>query len=224
MLDLLRAVTETTTSSPWLLVVIVGLAAVDALLPVVPSEALILAAGVAAAAGQQDLILVIAAAALGAFAGELAGYAVGRAAGPAVRGRLRPGAYDRVADLLRRRGGTVLLTARFVPGGRTAAAVAAGATGHPAGRFTGFVAVGAWLSATWVAGLGYLGGTVFTGNPLLALAAGFSLATAVGLAVEGVRRCAARRRHRTTVAGRGAAAGPHRAAGHDRHLVRTAAT
>jgi len=91
VLEMLRLVTEVAITSPWLLAVIVGLAAVDALLPVVPSEALILAAGVAAAAGQQDLLLVIGAAGLGAFLGEVAGYGIGRAAGPAVRGRLRPG-------------------------------------------------------------------------------------------------------------------------------------
>jgi membrane protein DedA with SNARE-associated domain len=195
---MLRLVTEVAITSPWLLAVIVGLAAVDALLPVVPSEALILAAGVAAAAGQQDLLLVIGAAGLGAFLGEVAGYGIGRAAGPSVRGRLRAGsprqaAYDRVAGLLARRGGTVLLTARFVPAGRTAATLAAGATGYPGRRFLGFTLVGAWLSAAWVAVLGYLGGTAFAGNTLLALAVSFTLATVIGLGVEGVRRLSAGR-------------------------------
>ncbi len=216
MLELLRVVTEVAIASPWLLAVIVGLAAVDALLPVVPSEALILAAGVAAAAGQQHLLLVIGAAGLGAFLGEVAGYGIGRIAGPAVRGRLRPGsprevAYDRVAALLDRRGGTVLLTARVVPGGRTAAVLAAGATGYPARRFLGFTLVGAWLSAAWVAVLGFLGGTAFAGNTLLALAASFTLATMIGLGFEGARRLAARRSVRRDGDGRvaGGAVGEH---------------
>jgi membrane-associated protein len=206
VIELLRLATEVAIASPWLLAVIVGLAAVDALLPVVPSEATILAAGVAAAAGQQDLLLVIGAAGLGAFLGEVAGYGIGRAIGPAVRGRLRAGspreaAYDRVAALLARRGGTVLLTARFVPAGRTAATLAAGATGYPARRFLGFTVVGAWLSAAWVAVLGYLGGAVFAGDALLALVVSFALATAIGLGVEGLRRWSAHRHRPGRVTG-----------------------
>src|SRR5687767_8264483 len=133
MLELLRLVTEVAIASPWLLAVIVGLAAVDALLPVVPSEALILAAGVAAAAGQQDLLLVI------------------------------------------------------------GAAGAARATGCPPRRCCGFTLVGAWLSAAWVAVLGFLGGTAFAGNTLRALAVSFTLATVIGLGVEAARRLSAGR-------------------------------
>ena len=193
MFDVLRLVTETAVASPWLLAVIVGLALLDALLPVVPSEATIIAAGVAAAAGQQDLLLVIGAAGLGAFLGEVIGYLVGRGIGPAVRTRLacrgsRADAFDRVARLLERRGGTVLLTARFVPAGRTAAVLAAGATGYPAARFAGFTVVGAWLSAAWVGLLGYAGGTAFAGQPLVALGVSFGLATVIGLAADVVRR------------------------------------
>ncbi len=193
MLDILLLVTETVIASPWLLAVIVGLAVLDALLPVVPSEAVIVASGVAAAAGQQDLLLVIGAAGLGAFIGEVAGYLLGRGAGPAVRARFlaggaRAAAFERVRRLLHRRGGTVLLTARFLPGGRTAATLAAGATGYPAGRFLGFTVVGAWLSAAWVALLGYVGGTAFAGQLLVALGVSFGLATAVGLVAEAVRR------------------------------------
>lgn len=192
MFDVLRLVTETAVASPWLLAVIVGLALLDALLPVVPSEATIIAAGVAAAAGQQDLLLVIGAAGLGAFLGEVIGYLIGRGIGPAVRTRLAGGsradAFDRVARLLERRGGTVLLTARFIPAGRTAAVLAAGATGYPAARFAGYTVVGAWLSAAWVGVLGYAGGTAFAGQPLVALGVSFGLATVIGLVADVVRR------------------------------------
>lgn len=193
MFDILRLATETVIASPWLLAVIVGLAVLDALLPVVPSEATIIAAGVAAAAGQQDLLLVIGAAGLGSFVGEVAGYLIGRGAGPVVRARFladgsRAAAFERVRRLLLRRGGTVLLTARFLPAGRTAATLAAGATGYPPGRFLAFTLVGAWLSAAWVALLGYAGGTAFAGQPLVALGVSFGLATTVGLVAEAVRR------------------------------------
>jgi membrane-associated protein len=195
--DYLEYLTQLALGSPWLLAVIVAMAVVDALLPVVPSEALIIGAGVAAAAGQQDLLVVIGAAALGSFIGETAGYLIGRAFGPAVRGRFAPGgqkaaAYDRISALLAARGGTVLLTARFLPGGRTVAALTAGAMRYPTGRFLGFTALGTPLSAGWQAVLGYLGGATFAENPLFGLLFGLSLGTVAGLGVGAVQRLRAR--------------------------------
>jgi membrane protein DedA with SNARE-associated domain len=196
--DLLRLVTETALASPWLLAVIAGLAVVDALLPVVPSEALIIAAGVAAAAGEQDLLAVVAAAAAGSFLGECAGYGIGRRVGPAVRGRSarRAQDHDRVVRLLHRRGGTVLLTARFVPAGRTVATLASGAVRYPVARFVGFTAAGSVLSASWSALLGFAGGAAFAHDTGTALLVGFGIATAVGLLLEGGRRVARRVRPR----------------------------
>ncbi|QJY45168.1 DedA family protein [Pseudonocardia broussonetiae] len=192
--ELLRAVTEAALASPWLLAVIVGMAVVDALLPVVPSEALIIAAGVAAVTGEQDLVAVIAAAATGSFLGECAGYLVGRRIGPAVRHRFPAEHYHRAACLLERRGGLVLLTARFVPAGRTVATLASGATGYPAARFVGFTAVGTVLSAAWQALLGFVGGAAFAHDTVTALAVGFGFATLVGAALEGGRRLIGARR------------------------------
>lgn len=191
LLDLVRWTTEAALASPWLPALIVGLAVIDALLPVVPSEALIVAAGVAAATGGQDLAVVIGAAAAGSFVGECAGYVIGRRVGPGVRARAAgryAAAHDRAARLLRRRGATVLLTGRFVPAGRTVATLAAGATGYPAGPFLGWTAVGSVLSASWSALLGYLGGAAFAHDTVTALLVGLGVATAAGLLVEGVRR------------------------------------
>jgi membrane-associated protein len=191
--EYLESVTQLALASPWLLAVIVAMAVVDALLPVVPSEALIIAAGVSAAAGEQHLLVVIGAAALGSFIGETAGYLIGRGLGPAVRGRFerdgaRAAAYDRIAGLLDRRGGAVLLTARFVPAGRTVATVTAGAMRYPTGRFLAFTALGTPLSAGWSAVLGYLGGATFAENPLFGLAFGLGLGTVAGLVLGAVQR------------------------------------
>jgi membrane-associated protein len=195
--EYLESVTQLAIGSPWLLAVIVAMAVVDALIPMVPSEALIIGAGVAAAAGQQDLLLVIGAAALGSFIGECAGYLIGRAFGPAVRARFAPGsqkaaAYDRFSALLAARGGTVLLTGRFLPGGRTVATLTAGAMRYPTGRFLAFTAMGTPLSAAWSAVLGFLGGATFAENPLFGLAFGLSLGTVAGIALGAVQRLRAR--------------------------------
>lgn len=192
-MELVRLVTEAALASPWLLAVIVAMAVVDALLPVVPSEALIIAAGVAAVTGEQNLVAVIGAAALGSFVGECTGYLIGRGIGPAVRTRFaadgrRAEHYDRAARLLDRRGGTVLLTARFVPAGRTVATLASGATAYPWSRFLAFTAAGSVLSASWSALLGFVGGAAFAHDSVTALVVGFGFASAVGLVLEGVRR------------------------------------
>jgi membrane-associated protein len=199
MLEGLRLVTEVALASPWLLMVIVALAVVDALLPVVPSEALVIGAGVASAAGEQNLLAVIAAAGIGAFVGEVAGYLIGRGLGPAVRTRLPRGsakevAFSRIERLLTDRGGTMLLMARFIPAGRTVATLAAGATAYPAPRFLAFTALGAPLSAAYVALLGYLGGTAFANDTIAALLFSLGIATSVTLVVESVRRVTQRRR------------------------------
>lgn len=199
MLDTLRFVTEAALASPWLLAVIFVLAVVDAVVPMVPSEALIMAAGVASVTGEQNLLTVIAVAAAGAFVGEVVGYLVGRGIGPGLRSRLTPGgsraaAFDRIAGLLDRHGGPVLLTARFLPGGRTVATLAAGATGYPVPRFLGFTAAGAPLSATYQAMLGFVGGAAFAHDTVTALLVSFGLACAVTLVVEAGRRLRSHRR------------------------------
>lgn len=62
--DLLDLVREAVTS-PWVYVLILALATIDAFLPAVPSESAVITAGVFAASGQPDLLVVIAAAAGG---------------------------------------------------------------------------------------------------------------------------------------------------------------
>ncbi|GAA0947150.1 DedA family protein [Pseudonocardia zijingensis] len=193
MLDGLRLVLDAALASQWLLLVIACLAVVDALLPMVPSEALIITAGVGAAAGDQSLLAVIAAASLGSFIGEFAAFLIGRGFGGAVRARLVPGTpraelFGRTERLLTTRGGLILLTARYIPAGRTVAALAAGASRFPVRGYTGYSAVGATMSAAYVALLGFLGGAAFAGDPIVAVGVSLGLATAIGSVAGLVRR------------------------------------
>jgi membrane-associated protein len=182
------------TGSPWLYAALFAAAVVDAVLPVVPSEALVATAGAAGLAGG-PLAAVVAASALGATIGEHVAYAHGRRAGAALPpGRLRT-AVARAGGALQRRGPLVLLTARFVPTGRTAAAMAAGAAGYPPLRFALLSGIGALLSATWAAAAGRVGALLAGGDPLAVLVLGPS----IGLAVLGVCRLGARAPHRIGV-------------------------
>lgn len=189
----LEQITQLALASPWLLAVIMGMAVIDALLPVVPSEALIIGAGVSAAAGDQNLLVVIGAAALGSLIGEVIGYLIGRGVGPSVRARFfaagpKAAAYERISALLGRRGGAVLIVGRFIPAGRTVATVTAGAMRYPFDKFLFFTALGTPLGAAWSAVLGYLGGATFAESPLLGLAFGMTLGTVAGIAIGAVQK------------------------------------
>lgn len=78
---------ELVSDSPWTYVVIVVVAALDAVLPLVPSEATVISAGVLAGAGDLHLALVIAAGAAGAYGGDASAYWIGGAQTSASRGR-----------------------------------------------------------------------------------------------------------------------------------------
>jgi membrane protein DedA with SNARE-associated domain len=197
--DAIIQLVEGALNSPWGLLALVLVAAVDGFFPVVPSESLVVTAGVFAAAGAQSLVLVIAAAALGAFTGDHVAYAVGHRAGDALTRRLgegtrRAAAYAWAGRVLAERGGTVIVVGRYVPGGRTAVTLTAGAVQHPLPSFSVFDAIAAASWATYAALVGYLGGAAFEDEPLVGVVFGLGLALSFAGAVELVRR--ARRRPR----------------------------
>ena len=179
--------------SPWAYALILAVAAVDAFLPVVPSEATVVTAGVFAAVGDLSLALVIAAAAGGALTGDTASYAGGRLLsgriGPWLeRTPARQRRTERARRLLDRRGAFVVLGARFVPGGRTAVTLTAGAIRFRFLRFGVYAVVAAGLWATYAGLVGYLGGRAFAEQPLVAVGAALGGVALVALLVEAVRR------------------------------------
>ncbi|WP_285690561.1 VTT domain-containing protein [Actinoplanes sp. NBRC 103695] len=119
---------------------------------------------------------------------------------PALLGRFpRVGrAVAGIGRRLERRTGRLIVLSRFLPGGRLTMNIACGTARVPLSRFTAASAsaIGAVAWGTYHAGLGVLGGATFAKNPLLALAIGLALSTAVGGIVELVRRRGARRPER----------------------------
>ncbi|MFG3260518.1 DedA family protein [Streptomyces sp. NPDC048172] len=187
-------------SSPWVYAALFGIAMLDGFFPVVPSETLVITLGVfAGSGGEPSLVLVMLVAALGAFTGDHVSYAIGRKSGERVFARLKEGsrtrrAYDRVGRMLAERGGLVLVVARYIPGGRTAATLTTGATGFPRRSFTRYDAVAASSWAVYSSLLGYAGGAAFEENPLRGVALGLGLAFTITLLHEGVRALRLRRR------------------------------
>lgn len=181
----------------WAYVLLAVVVALDAVLPLVPSEVALVGAGTLVATGAADPVPVLAAGCLGALAGDCAAYGLGRRAGRFGMGRLLRHRHGRstlvwATRWLDRRTVAVLVAGRFVPGGRTVTTVTAGFLRVPPGRFVPAVALGGVLWAGCVTGLGYLGGTGAAERPWAGALAGLLLATAAGFTVEGVRRLRAR--------------------------------
>jgi membrane-associated protein len=190
---LLESLTDLVSSSPWTYAVIFAIAALDALLPIVPSESTLIAAGVVAGVGDLHLAPVILLGAAGAFVGDNAGYGLGRALDDRVRRLLFTGNRGRkrlefVERAFERRGGSMILIGRFIPGGRTAVTFTAGATAYLYARFVVFAIVAALTWSTYATLLGYAGGKAYENEPLKALLLGFGIALVGAALIEATRR------------------------------------
>jgi len=175
------------SGSPWTYVLILGVCAGDAVLPLFPSETVVIAAAVLASRGRLDLALVIVAAAVGALLGDNCAYALGRsglrrAADRLLRSERNQQRLDWARAQLRHSGAWIIIVARFIPGGRTATTYISGTLDMPwKRRFLPADATAAILWSLYSAGLGYFGGSAFEHNlwiPLL-IATGTSLVVAV---------------------------------------------
>lgn len=190
---------ELVSASPWTYAVILAVAALDAVVPLVPSETAVISAGVLAGAGGLNLGFVIAAAAAGAYSGDTSAYWLGRRLDRRLAGKLFRGAKGAerrtwAEGALTRHGGPLIFGARFVPGGRTATTVTAGLLRMRWARFAVFAAAAGIAWASYAALVGYLGGQAFEDNPIWGLVLGFGVAAATFLVVEVVRRARARSR------------------------------
>ena len=189
----------------WFLLVVFAIALLDSVIPIVPSETAVIVGGVAAGLGNQWLPLVIVAGALGAFAGDNLAYTIG----DRFRGRVRRWAdlkpsrqerLDGAGRQIRKRGGMLLITARFIPGGRTALTVSSGITRQPRRWFAGWVAVAATIWATYAATLGFIFGQTFKDDHTLALWLAFAAAISITVLIEVVRWVRERSRPEATPA------------------------
>jgi membrane-associated protein len=179
---------EQLARSPWFYLVVYVVALLDSVIPLVPSETVVIIGGVAAASGDKRLVLVIIAGGLGAVTGDNMAYLIGRkSSGWFEKRRTRrgkKGKLDWAARQLRRRGGVLILTARFIPGGRTAVTVTSGITGQWWIKFFIFTLIAGAAWATYAALLGYFGGQRFEDNHSAAFIFAFGMALSVSLVIE----------------------------------------
>jgi membrane-associated protein len=174
--------------------ILFAIAAGDAIFPALPSESAAILAGVLAAIEPGiALPAVLGAAAAGAFVGDSTSYGLGRFGGRRAQRRFFDGPHTRrgvrwACIQLRQRGATILVVARFVPGGRTGATFTSGLTAFHYGRFALYTGIAACLWALYAVLLGYFGGRIFHERPLLAFAVAFGLAVVIALLAVPARR------------------------------------
>jgi len=168
--------------------------ALDAIIPVLPSETTVIALGVATAGSADPRIaLLVGCAAAGAFLGDNLCYLLGRRFGPAVerrffstpKGKATRAWAERSLD---RFGTQLIVVCRFIPGGRTAVTLTCGLTGYPRRRFVTATAASGIIWALYAFLIGRLGGRAFADSPWAGLVIAFGATVAISAIIELVRR------------------------------------
>lgn len=189
MFETINTLIEQNAAATWVLPALFLLATFDAVLPPVPSESVVITlAAFGVASGSPHLLALGAVAALGAFLGDNLTFLLAR------RSRLR-GLRDSPRPKLRqaflrgereldRRGGLAIVVARYIPVGRVAVNVTAGAGtfGHRRFVLLSGLAAGSW--AAYSVAIGALAGHWVQDNPLLGAIGGIVLAGTLGLVFD----------------------------------------
>lgn len=179
--------------SPWLFVVLYVFVTIDGFFPPVPSESVVIAlASLAAAAGEPALWLVILVASAGAFTGDLIAYSIGTRIPVRsmvfMQGERQQRTLAWAERALDRRGASFILAARYVPIGRVAVNMTAGAIGFPRRTFAGLAAIAAVMWSLYSVALGTVAGVWLGHNPLLAMVVGVVVGVGLGFAIDPVVR------------------------------------
>ncbi len=188
----------------WFLGVIFIISVLDSVFPVVPSETTVIIGGVAVATGTAPypLLAVIAAGAAGVFIGDNIAFSIGRRWADAFerRAERKPKFAAKLTwarTKIRERGGLLLITARFIPGGRTAVTISSGITRQSRAWFIRWTFIAALIWASYAAGLARLIGEPFEDDHTKAFWLAFGAAITINVAIEIVRHVRAKRESNT---------------------------
>lgn len=179
--------------SPWLFVVLYAFVTIDGFFPPIPSESVVIAlASLAVAAGEPAVWTVVLVSAAGAFTGDLIAYWIGTKIPVRsmvfMQGRRQQATLAWAERALDRRGATFILAARYVPIGRVAVNMTAGAVDFPRRKFVALAAVAATMWSQYSVALGTVAGVWLGHNPLLAMVVGVVVGVALGFAVDPIVR------------------------------------
>ncbi|MGX9901939.1 DedA family protein [Arthrobacter sp. SA17] len=174
---------------PWVLFLVLACCLIDGFFPPIPSESVVVGlAAVAATADVPNPWLLAVVAALGAFLGDNIAYIIGRGVGTNrwrwMRGRRMQKAFRWAGLELRKRPASLILVARFIPIGRVAVNLTAGATHFPHLRFVLLTVMSAILWAAYSVGIGLFFGQWFEDNHLLGAVIAIICAVGLGIVVD----------------------------------------
>jgi membrane protein DedA with SNARE-associated domain len=194
----LSALTSLQVDSAISYLIAIIIPALDAIIPVLPSETAVIALGVATAGSTDPRIaLLVACAAAGAFLGDNLAYLIGRRFGARVERRFfasEKGQQRRAwaERSLERFGMQIIIVCRFIPGGRTAVTLSCGLIGFSRRRFVIATAIAAVIWAVYAFFIGRLGGKAFEDRPWAGFLVAFGITIAISGLIEAARRIRAR--------------------------------
>ncbi len=167
------------------------LVVLDGFFPPIPSESAVIAlAVVAAAPGGPSLTVVILVAAVGAWVGDQIAYLIGKLIGteriPFIRGPRGQRMVKWADTALENRGASFIMAARFIPIGRVAVNMAAGALGFSRRRFLPITAVASLVWAVFQSIIGIVAASWLEDSTLLAMVAGIVIGLGLGLVLDKV--------------------------------------
>lgn len=176
-------------ASGWVFFAVFAFSAGDALIPMVPSESVVVAlAAIGASTGEPNLWLLGLSAGLGAWVGDNVTFRIGASIGTNrfgwMRGRAMQKAFNAARHELDKRSALLILTARYIPVGRVAVNLTAGASGFPYRRFLplSLLAAASWASYAVIVGI--LAGRWVEENPLLGAGIAVVVAIVLGLLID----------------------------------------
>ncbi|KAA0960774.1 DedA family protein [Microbacterium sp. ANT_H45B] len=201
-MDVINELILQTVASPWLYAVLFAVTVIDGFFPPVPSETvLVAAAAVLASAGDVWALLPLGlVAALGAAVGDNIAFGLGRRLGTTRWSWMRRprvvATFAHAERALSQRSAALILGARYIPVGRVAVNMSAGALRFPWRRFVplSLVAGASWSALSLTIGL--LAGSWVQEQPLVSAGVGVVVALALGVVID---RVAAARRRRAPV-------------------------
>lgn len=201
-MDILNELIMQAIASPWLYLVLFAVTIIDGFFPPVPSETvLVAAAAVTASTGEGNLLLLGAVAAVGAAIGDNIAFLIGRGVGTTRFAWMRrprvASAFEFAQRALDRRSATLILGARYIPVGRVAVNMSAGALGFPWRRFLPLSLIAGVSWSIFSLAIGLLAGAWIKDQPLLSAGLGIVIALVIGVVID---RIAAARRRRAPAA------------------------
>lgn len=195
-----EAITQA-ASAWWILPLLFLFCMIDAIFPIVPSESFLVSlAAVGVHTGVPNLVLIGLLGAGGALIGDQITYAIGRKIGSRgfkwMRGQRAQRVLAYAEKKLETSGALLIFTARYIPIGRVAVNLTAGATGFSHKRFTLFDTIGVLTWATYSISIGALAGNWMHDNKLLGIIVSIVIAVVLGFVIDRIVSWVLGRLHR----------------------------